>query len=128
MPHDVDYVLAKLDWMRCGRIWPNGLRYLWTDAFGVALLVSLCDELGDGRFVDEAEWVVSEVDRILGRPRGIRIGMGSTITTWQCRCSRCGAWDRCGRSIMSGPSSLHEQFILVLSSPASACNGQCSKI
>ena len=47
MPHDVDYVLAKLDWMRRGRIWPNGLRYLWTDAFGVVLLVSLRDELAD---------------------------------------------------------------------------------
>lgn len=74
MPHDIDYVLAKLDWMRRGRIWPNGLRYLWTDAFGVVLLVSLRDELGEDRFVDKAEWVVSEVDRILGRPRGIRIG------------------------------------------------------
>jgi hypothetical protein len=74
MPHDLDYVLAKLDWMRRGHIWPNGLRYLWTDAFGVVLLVSLRNELGDDRFVDEAEWVVGEVDRILGRPRGIRIG------------------------------------------------------
>src|SRR3972149_234474 len=74
MPHDIDYVLAKLDWMRRGRIWPNGLRYLWTDAFGVVLLLSLRDELGDDRFLDEAEWVVSEVDRVLGRPRGIRIG------------------------------------------------------
>jgi hypothetical protein len=38
---DIDYVLAKLTWMRQQRIWPNGLRYLWTDAFGVILLVSL---------------------------------------------------------------------------------------
>lgn len=74
MPHDVDYVLAKVDWMRRARIWPNGLRYLWTDAFGVVLLLSLRDELGEDRFLDEAEWVVSEVDRVLGRPRGIRIG------------------------------------------------------
>ena len=34
---DIDYVLAKLRWMREMRIWPNGLRYLWTDAFGVVL-------------------------------------------------------------------------------------------
>ena len=27
--------------MRAERIWPNGLRYLWTDAFGLMLLVSL---------------------------------------------------------------------------------------
>ena len=39
-PH-IDFVLAKLRWMREQKIWPNGLRYLWTDAFGVVLLVSL---------------------------------------------------------------------------------------
>ena len=37
---DIDYVLGKLAWMRAERIWPNGLRYLWTDAFGLVLLVS----------------------------------------------------------------------------------------
>lgn len=68
------YVLNKLEWMRAHRIWPNGLRYLWTDAFGVVLLVSLYDALGDGKFLAEAEWVVEEVDRVLRRPRGIRIG------------------------------------------------------
>jgi hypothetical protein len=74
MPDDVDYALNKLDWMREQRIWPNGLRYLWTDAFGLVLLVSLHRRLGDERFLDEAEWLVSEVNRVLGRPRGIRIG------------------------------------------------------
>ena len=49
------------------------------------LLVSLRDELGDDRYAQEAEWVVTEVERVLGRPRGIRIGeapiaMGSTFT------------------------------------------------
>ncbi len=71
---DIAYVLDKLNWMRGERIWPNGLRYTWTDAFGVVLLVSLYAELGEPRFLEEAEWVVSEVDRVLGRPRGIRIG------------------------------------------------------
>jgi len=70
----IEYVLAKLRWMRGEHIWPNGLRYLWTDAFGVILLVSLYDALGKDRFLDEAERVVAEVDRVLGRPRGIRIG------------------------------------------------------
>ncbi|MEI6540599.1 MAG: hypothetical protein WCO86_13930 [Planctomycetota bacterium] len=74
MLHDIDYVLAKLAWMRRERIWPNGLRYLWTDAFGVVLLVSLSQELSEDRFLDQAEWVVAEVDRVLGRTRGIRIG------------------------------------------------------
>ena len=67
-------VLKKLDWMRAQRIWPNGLRYLWTDAFGVVLLVSLYRRLGDVKYLDQAEWVVAEVNHVLGRPRGIRIG------------------------------------------------------
>ena len=71
---DVGYVLEKLDWMRATGIWPNGLRYLWTDAFGLVLLVSLYAELGEERFLDEAEWLVAEVERVLGRERGIRIG------------------------------------------------------
>jgi hypothetical protein len=70
----IDYVLAKLDWMRRERIWPNGLRYLWTDAFGVVLLVSLHRRLGGDRWLDEAESLVAEVERVLGRERGLRIG------------------------------------------------------
>jgi hypothetical protein len=60
--------------MRERHIWPNGLRYLWTDAFGVVLLVSLYEATAEDRFLDEARWLVSEVERVLGRPRGIRIG------------------------------------------------------
>jgi hypothetical protein len=71
---DIDTVLARLRWMRAERIWPNGLRYLWTDAFGVVLLVSLFRALGDARYLSEAEWIVAEVERVLGRRRGIRIG------------------------------------------------------
>src|SRR5215207_4378215 len=69
---DVGYVLAKLDWMRAEYIWPNGLRYLWTDAFGVVLYVSLYRELGEERWLDEAECLAAEVERALGRPRGLR--------------------------------------------------------
>lgn len=74
LDQSVSYVQAKLRWMRSQQIWPNGRRYLWTDAFGVVLLVSLYEELHDQSFLDEAIWLVSEVDRVLGRPRGIRIG------------------------------------------------------
>ena len=72
--HDVEFVLEKLRWMRERRIWPNGLRYLWTDAFGVVLLVSMHRHLREQRYLDDAEWLVAEVERVLGRPRGIRIG------------------------------------------------------
>ena len=74
MAATITKVLSKLDWMREQRIWPNGLRYLWTDAFGVVLLVSLYDELKQNEFLDEAQWVVAEVERVLGRRRGFRIG------------------------------------------------------
>jgi hypothetical protein len=74
MLRDVGYVLEKLDWMRAERIWPNGPRYLWTDAFGVVLCVSLYRELGGSHWVDEAERLVADVERVLGRPRGLRIG------------------------------------------------------
>src|ERR1019366_3176512 len=55
-------------------IWPNGLRYLWTDAFGLVLFVSVYAESGERKYLDQAESLVAEVVRILGRPRGIRIG------------------------------------------------------
>jgi hypothetical protein len=71
---NIEYVRASLAWMRDGRIWPNGLRYLWTDAFGLVLLVSLHRRLGEAHYLDEAEWLVSEVERVLGRRHGIRIG------------------------------------------------------
>ena len=72
--NDPRYAVAKLARMRAQNIWPNGLRYLWTDAFGVVLLVSLYAESGERRYLDEAESLVAEVSRVLGRPRGIRIG------------------------------------------------------
>ena len=72
--NDTGYVLDRLAWMKAERIWPNGLRYLWTDAYGVVLLISLYEALGKDRYLSEAEWLVAEVNRVLGRPRGIRIG------------------------------------------------------
>jgi hypothetical protein len=74
MLRDIDYVLRKLDWMRRERIWPNGLRYLWTDAFGLVLYVSLFRETGEARWLEAAEHLVAEVERVLGRERGLRIG------------------------------------------------------
>ncbi|MER8708358.1 hypothetical protein [Mesorhizobium sp. M0323] len=74
MLRDVDYVLQKLDWMRAEGIWPNGWRYLWTDAFGVVLYVSLYAETGEERWLGEAARLVADVERVLGRRRGLRIG------------------------------------------------------
>jgi predicted alpha-1,6-mannanase (GH76 family) len=71
---DIDYVLTKLHWMREHHVWPNGLRYLWTDAFGLVLLISLYSELHQQAYLDDAEKLVRDVDRVLGRSRGIRIG------------------------------------------------------
>jgi hypothetical protein len=73
-PERIRAVLERLRWMREQRIWPNGLRYLWTDAFGVVLLLSLRNALGEDRYLEQAEWVIREVDRVLGRRLGLRIG------------------------------------------------------
>lgn len=74
MEKPIEYVLAKLGWMQANGIWPNGLRYLWTDAFGVVLLVSLYEELAEPAWLEQAQWLVAEVETVLGRERGIRIG------------------------------------------------------
>lgn len=74
MDQTIAYILDKLDWLHSRQIWPNGMRYLWTDAFGVVLYVSLYENLDDKAYLDSAEQLVGEVDRVLGRPRGIRIG------------------------------------------------------
>jgi len=99
MLRDVDYVLAKLDWMRAERIWPNGLRYLWTDAFGLANYVSLFRATGDEKWLDAAEALVAAVDRVLGRRRGLRIGEAADrggqyfhyLAMWMFALARLGA-------------------------------------
>jgi hypothetical protein len=65
-------VHIRLQEMREQCLWPNGARHLWTDAFGVVLLTSLYRAVGDPKYLQQAEWVVAEVDRLLARPRGIR--------------------------------------------------------
>jgi hypothetical protein len=74
MLKDIPAVIEKLRWMRQEQIWPHGRRYLWTDAFGVVLLVSLYRELQEESYLAQAEEVVAAVERVLGRPRGLRIG------------------------------------------------------
>jgi len=71
---DIRYVEQKLHWMEENEIWPNGLRYLWTDAFGVVLYVSLYEQTGNVSWLKKAEDLIGEVYSILGRHRRIRIG------------------------------------------------------
>ena len=40
-----EQLITKLQWMKEKKIWPNGLRYLWTDAHGVCALLTLYHEL-----------------------------------------------------------------------------------
>ena len=65
----IAFVLAKLRWMREQRIWPNGLRYLWTDAFAVCNFLSLAQITGEERYMDVAIRLVDQVHRVLGRHR-----------------------------------------------------------
>ena len=71
---DIDYVIARMQWMEAQNIWPNGLRYLWTDAFGLVLYLSLYNHTGDKAYLDRAGQLVHDVYRVLGRTRGLRIG------------------------------------------------------
>ena len=73
----IDLALSRLAWMQSSGIWPNGRRYLWTDAFGLVLLVSLYRASGDERVLDQARRLVDDVNRVLGRTRGLRIGEAS---------------------------------------------------
>jgi len=68
----MDLVLDRLNWAREYGIWPHGPRDLWTDALGVICLTSLHRDLGECWCLAEAEWVAREVDRVLGRRKGIR--------------------------------------------------------
>ncbi|MEX2470046.1 MAG: hypothetical protein WD396_09845 [Pseudohongiellaceae bacterium] len=70
----LNYVITRLRWMEEREIWPNGLRYLWTDAFGLVLYVSLYRATGDAIWLSRSQTLVDAVYRVLGRKRGLRIG------------------------------------------------------
>lgn len=121
MDSQIDKVLSKLHWMREQRIWPNGLRYLWTDAFGVVLLLSLRNQLGEERYLEQARWVVQEVDRVLGRARGIRIGEESDrdgqyyhyLAMWLFALGRLGEIDpRYHTKAVELARSIHPYFVI----------------
>lgn len=74
---ELDWVTARLDWMADKSIWPwgKGVRYTWTDAFGVVLLVSLYSHTGDAKWLQQAEAVAADVWKVLGDARCLRIGL-----------------------------------------------------
>jgi len=121
MSSQIDWVLAKLDWMEDEHIWPNGPRYLWTDAFGLVLLVSLYHESGDPEHLRRAEALVAEVDRVLKRPRGYRIGEAPDrdgqyfhyLAMWMYALGRLGRIDaRYGRKAIDLVREVHPRFVL----------------
>ena len=82
--HALDLVQTRLGELRDYGVWPHGSRDLWTDALGVVCLVSLYVELAEKHLLHEAQWVAQEVDRVLGRRKGIRTaervdGQGQTF-------------------------------------------------
>jgi len=68
----LELVLDRLNRVRQYGIWPHGPRDLWTDTLGVICLLSIHRDLGESWSLAEAEWVAQEVDRVLGRRKGIR--------------------------------------------------------
>lgn len=74
MEKKIEKVIQKLTWMESKKIWPNGKRYLWTDAYGLMLYVSLFRHFNDKIYLDKSELLVKNVKSILGRKKGFRIG------------------------------------------------------
>ena len=121
MLDDLDYVIAKLGWMRRERIWPNGLRYLWTDAFGLVLLLSLHRATGEQHWLDEAEELALAVEKILGRARGFRIGEAPDrdgqyyhyLAMWLTALARFGEYDPVWRSRgVAIVHAIHRPFVI----------------
>jgi hypothetical protein len=121
MLRDVDYVLAKLDWMKDERIWPGGLRYLWTDAFGVLLYLSLYRETGEDCWIERAETLVADVERVLGRPKGLRIGEAPDrdgqyfhyLAMWLTALARFGEFDEKYRTkAIAIARDIHRAFVV----------------
>ena len=71
---EVARIQKMLDSMEEREIWPNGLRYLWTDAFGLVLYLSLYKLSADETYLRKSRVLVDEVYRVLGRQKGLRIG------------------------------------------------------
>ena len=126
-------MLAKLGWMREAGIWPNGLRYLWTDAFGVVLLVSLHEQLGKDAYIDEAQWLVTEVDRVLGGRAESASARSPTATasisiTLPSGSMRSRRWPGTSRVAGIRAWSLCGGFTMLLFCRAEGCFGRCRRI
>ena len=122
---DLRAVLARLQWMRERRIWPNGLRYLWTDAFGVVLLVSLFRRLGEKRYLDRPSGWLRRSTAFSAGGSGICISEapdrdGGTSTTSPCGCSPSVAWAPSGRVITNARWSWHRAT--PIRGPGSRCH------
>src|SRR5438874_1794316 len=75
MSDAVEYVLAKLDWMERERIWPNGLRYLWTDAFDGYVSYRLLGEAALGSEIAEMRALIEAQYRSLAIDQDLGLGM-----------------------------------------------------
>ena len=80
---NIEKALVKLDWTRRQHIWPNGRRYLWTDAFGVVLLISLHRELAQQNFLDDAEVPNSFETEVVSRQVRLPPNFPSDPSTYQ---------------------------------------------
>ncbi len=74
MLQDLNYAINKLQWMQTNHIWPDTLRYLWTDAFGLVGLTSLYKATQQKQYLEQANKLIENVYQVLGRTRGFRIG------------------------------------------------------
>ncbi|WP_226951382.1 hypothetical protein [Rhizobium terrae] len=125
MLRDVDYILTKIDWMRTEGIWPNGLRYLWTDAFGVVLYLSLYEERGEERWLMRPKnWsrksTACRDDRVAIVSEKRKTGMVSIFIISPCSCSRSPDWAISSCTIERGELRSQRRSILPSSCPGAA--------
>jgi len=64
-------VASRLEQARIQGLWPGGRRDLWTDALGLICLLNLHVETEEAGPLEQAETLALEVDRVLGRRKGI---------------------------------------------------------
>ena len=118
---NIDYVLRKLAWMRSQRIWPNGLRYLWTDAFGLVLLVSLYEALNEEPYLDGAKELVARSTACLGESAAFVSGKSPTAMGSISTISPCGFMLSVCWGATSQPIATRELRSRVPSTGVSSC-------
>lgn len=116
----LEWVRARLLWMRQERAWPDGSRILSTDALGAVLLLSLFEADGDYGHRLQIRQLLMNVQRALGRERGMcstdaegpGIQSFRDLGMWMFALYRLGRIDEtCRRRGIDLVHEIHDRFV-----------------